>query len=80
MATPWTPQVLPVAARTGAHFASQLGFLATATRLREDLASKLPSVSFAPEVVAFLQSVTLILAPWRWEKAVEIYDISRFRI
>lgn len=55
-------QVLPVAARTGAHFASQLGFLATATRLREDLASKLPSVSFAPEVVAFLQSVTLILA------------------
>eukprot|EP00435_Cladocopium_sp_Y103_P073655 s200_g44.t1 len=55
-------QVLPVAARTGAYFVSQLGFASTASWLTEDVVSKLPSVSFAPEVVAFLQSVTLILA------------------
>ena len=56
-------QVFPVAARTGAYFVSQLGFTATGNWLREDVAQRLPSVSFAPEVVAFLQSVTLILAP-----------------
>jgi hypothetical protein len=57
-------QVLPVADRTGAYFVSQLGFVSTASWLQTDVAAKLPSVSFAPEVVAFLQSVTLILAPW----------------
>ena len=54
-------QVLPTAARTGAYFGSQLG-LESLSRWMMDLEKQLPSVSFSPDVVAFLQGIVLILA------------------
>lgn len=59
-------QVLPVASRTAAYFSSQLGVQSLA-RWLNDLEKDLPSVSFAPEVVSFLQGVTLILVAWSYQ-------------
>ena len=54
-------QVLPTAARTASFFASQLGAEDFAAYLVNN-SKDLPSLSFAPPVVAFLQGTTLILA------------------
>ena len=54
-------QVLPTAARTASFFASQLKADSLAASLANG-AKDLPSLSFAPPVVAFLQGAVLILA------------------